>query len=229
MCGLAMTATAVSLTMVALRSEGLQRTQAATRIMTSAVLDDIASLALLAILVPIASGATTPNALEITIVIGKAIVFFVAVAAIGRYVLPHPKTGWLSELKFLNWLGMNRLLAFDESRQATLIALLFAVCVALLGHEFGFHPAVGAYLAGLILREEYFLTTDKSDAVGTFRDTQRIVDNVTFSWIGPIFFVHLGSQLVLDVDIFFSVIPQTILMTGGLFVFQILSAGIASY
>jgi Kef-type K+ transport system membrane component KefB len=44
-CGLAMTATAVSLTMVSLKSEGLNNTPAATGIMTSAVLEDIASLA----------------------------------------------------------------------------------------------------------------------------------------------------------------------------------------
>ena len=40
LCGLAMTATAVSLTMVSLKSEGLNHTPAATGIMTSAVLDD---------------------------------------------------------------------------------------------------------------------------------------------------------------------------------------------
>jgi len=56
LCGLAMTATAVSLTMVSLKSEGLANTVAATGIMTSAILDDIASLALVAILVPIAAG-----------------------------------------------------------------------------------------------------------------------------------------------------------------------------
>jgi Kef-type K+ transport system membrane component KefB len=55
-CGLVMMATAVSLTMVSLKSEGLNNTLAATGIMTSAVLDDIASLALVAILVPIATG-----------------------------------------------------------------------------------------------------------------------------------------------------------------------------
>jgi Kef-type K+ transport system membrane component KefB len=56
MCGLAMTATAVSLTMVSLKTEGLQSTPVATRIMTSAVLDDVASLTLVAVLVPIATG-----------------------------------------------------------------------------------------------------------------------------------------------------------------------------
>ena len=43
MVGLTMTATAVSLTMVSLRSEGLGSSPAATRIKTSAVIDDIAS------------------------------------------------------------------------------------------------------------------------------------------------------------------------------------------
>jgi Kef-type K+ transport system membrane component KefB len=56
MCGLAMTATAVSLTMVSLKSAGLQTSRAAMGIMTSAVLDDIASLTLVAVLVPVASG-----------------------------------------------------------------------------------------------------------------------------------------------------------------------------
>ncbi len=59
MCGLTMTATAVSLTMVSLKSVGLGRSPAATRIMTSAVLDDIASLALVAIMVPVAAGGIT--------------------------------------------------------------------------------------------------------------------------------------------------------------------------
>ena len=45
-CGLALTATAVSLTMIALKCEGLATSKPAIGIMTAAVLDDIASLAL---------------------------------------------------------------------------------------------------------------------------------------------------------------------------------------
>lgn len=55
MSGLCITATTVSFTMVTLRAEGMHHTAAATRIMTSAVLDDIASLVLVAILIPIAT------------------------------------------------------------------------------------------------------------------------------------------------------------------------------
>ena len=54
MCGLAMTATAVSLTMVSLQTLGLSQTVVATRIMTSVVFDDIGALVMVAIVVPIA-------------------------------------------------------------------------------------------------------------------------------------------------------------------------------
>ena len=56
MCALAMTATAISLTMVSLHSEGLGNSPVATRIMTSAVIDDIGALLAVAILVPLATG-----------------------------------------------------------------------------------------------------------------------------------------------------------------------------
>ena len=74
MGALARTATAVSLTMASLRSEGLHKTRAATGIMTSAVLDDIASLALVAVLVPLASGGSMISAAGLGIIVLKATV-----------------------------------------------------------------------------------------------------------------------------------------------------------
>ncbi|MEJ2418539.1 MAG: hypothetical protein P8Y45_16730 [Exilibacterium sp.] len=40
--------------------------------------------------------------------------------------------------------------------------LLIAVLVGLLAHAFGFHPAVSTYMAGLVIRKEYF---DKEDTL----------------------------------------------------------------
>jgi Kef-type K+ transport system membrane component KefB len=71
MCGLAMTATAVSLTMVSLKGEGLQSSPAATRIMTSAVLDDVGALVMVAILVPLASGEEIPTAEGIALILSR--------------------------------------------------------------------------------------------------------------------------------------------------------------
>jgi Kef-type K+ transport system membrane component KefB len=72
MCGLAMTATAVSLTMVSLQSLGLQNSIVALRIMTSAVLDDIGALVMVAIVMTSSAGPSNstsmrrPNALSTT-------------------------------------------------------------------------------------------------------------------------------------------------------------------
>ena len=56
----AVTATAVSLTMIVLQSVGLSKCKAAMGIMTSAVLDDVGCLILVAILIPIILGAKPP-------------------------------------------------------------------------------------------------------------------------------------------------------------------------
>ncbi len=223
MCGLTMTATAVSLTMVSLQSEGLGKSPVATRIMTSALLDDIASLALVAMLVPIAAGEGPANVVDILLISGKAIAFFVVVTLLGAWLFPHELTGWLKKVPFVGSYGMRHLIEFG--RHSTQTVLLLALLVALLAHEFGFHPAIGAYMAGLIVREEYFnLDLD----AGSYADTKRIIDNVAFSWIGPVFFVVLGTQLVFDLDIAVSVLPYIAMMALAIFVSQIVSAGLAA-
>lgn len=225
MVGLTMTATAVSLTMVSLKSEGLGKSPVATRVMTSAVLDDIASLALVAILVPVATGQATLDPLSITLVAGKAVAFFVVVSILGAWVFPHEMLGWIRRVPLLGRYGMRHILAFGDGEYATLTVLLLALVVGLLAHAFGFHPAVGAYMAGLVLKEEYFHRREDLDS---YLDTRRIVDNVAFTWIGPVFFVVLGSKLVLDVDIFLAVLPQTLVLLIGMFVGQVTSATLAA-
>jgi len=224
-CGLAMTATAVSLTMACLRTEGLSATRAAMRIMSSALLDDIASLALLAVLIPLVTGGGTPTSSEIALVIAKIIAFFVVVWIASAWLLPHEPKGWIRSIPILGRFGVKHIFAFEGGRYATLVALTIAVAAGLLAYYFGFHPAIGAYMAGLILREEYF---ERQVHFDSYEDTRKIFDNIAFSWIGPVFFVQLGSQIVLDWDVVASVIPQTIVLTAGLLVGQILSAGLAA-
>lgn len=228
MCGLTMTATAVSLTMAVLRSEGLQATKAATRIMTSAILDGIASLALLAVLVPIAAGDASPSPADIVITVLKVAVFFLIVSVLGTWVFPHPAQGWAAKVPFIRHFGLRHVLRFEDGEYATLMILLLALAVGLLADAFGFHPAVGAYMAGLILREEYFSFESPERGTSAFENIKQLIDNVAFSWIGPVFFVVLGTQLVFDWDIFVSVIPQTIVLTFGILVSQIVSAGLAA-
>ena len=227
MCGLTMTATAVSLTMVSLKSLGLQTSPAATGIMTSAVLDDIAALALVAILVPIATGQAEIGLMAIMLTVGKALLFFGGIAVAGAWLLPHDLDGWLARTPFIGRYGAKNLLAIGGGEHSTLTVLLMAVIVGILAHQFGFHPAVGAYMAGLILREEYFLF-QTSHARSAYAQTKTVVDSVAFSWIGPVFFVDLGTKIVFDADMLIAIIPQTLVLTVGLFTAQILSASLAA-
>ena len=224
--GLAMMATAVSLTMVSLKSEGLHKTPAATGIMTSAVLDDIASLALVAIMVPIATGDTALNISSIALVMGKAVLFFIVVTIIGAWLFPASK-GWVAKIPFIRHFELRQILSMAQGEYTILALLLVAVLVAILAHQFGFHPAIGAYMAGLVIKREYF-NFHEDHKVDFYEQSKQIIDNVAFSWIGPVFFVALGTKLIFDAELLIAVLPHAILLFVGLFIGQVLSAGLAA-
>lgn len=224
--GLAMTATAVSLTMVSLKTEGLGNTPAATGIMTSAVLDDIASLVFVALLVPVATGEATVSMTGILLIVGKAVGFFLIVTVLGAWLFPSNR-GLHEKLPFLGHFNLSKVLSMGRGEYTILSLLLIAVLVGLLAHHFGFHPAVGAYMAGLIIHREYF-DFHHDRQVDFYRQAREIIDNVAFSWIGPVFFVALGTNLVFDSALFMSVLPESILLFVALFIGQVTSAGVAA-
>ena len=244
MSGLTMTATAVSLTMVSLRSEGLHRTAAARGIMTSAVLDDIGALALVAILVPLVTEQSEFSSLAIFAVFAKAVLFFGIVTILGLWIFPQGGAVNLETLRgflrrcsidtaflgphgrvsaLLKRYGVRDLLMFGKYEQATLTILLLALLISLTAYYFGLHPAVGAYMAGLILKQEHFHVNEEQQKSG-YEKCKAIIDNAAFSWLGPVFFVNLGTKLVLDFDTVISILPDTLAMTAGVFVIQVLSA-----
>ena len=89
-------------------------------------------------------------------------------------------------------------------------------------------------MAGLIIKQEYFRfhpkssipVADSEDA--GYADTKRIIDNVAFSWIGPVFFVELGTKITFDMDVLVGVIPHIITLTLGILFAQIISASLAA-
>lgn len=228
MCGLAMTATAVSLTMVSLKSEQIQSSAAATGIMTSAILDDIASLAAVAILVPMATGTAEITIAGISLVLLKALIFFSIITLFELIIFPHDSNLKIfKKIPMLKKFGIRGVFSLGNGEHATLAVLLLALLISLLSFEFGFHPAVGAYMAGLIMKQEYFRFHGENDNK-VFLDIKKIIDNVAFSWIGPVFFVELGTKILFDQSILLNVIPQIITLTLGLLLAQTFSATIAA-
>jgi Kef-type K+ transport system membrane component KefB len=226
LCGLAMSATAVSLTMVSLKSEGLSKSPAAVGIMTSTVIDSISSVALVAILIPITTGNATLTVDGVFLTIGKVIAFFIVVTFFGAWLFPAEK-GWLTKVPFFKHLNLPVMLAMGRGQYMILALLLIAVLVGVLAHKFGFHPAVGAYMAGLIIKKEYFdFHPDRQ--VDFHKQALEMINNIAFSWIGPVFFVTLGSKLIFDSELAMTVLPYSLILFVCLFVGQVLSAGLAA-
>lgn len=228
MCGLAMTATAVSLTMVSLRTEGLHTSTAATGIMTSAVIDDVASLILVALLIPYVTGEGALDATGITLILLKAVLFFVAITVLAAWIFPHNITkGFISKIPFIKTYGIGHILLSESGERSTLVLLLLAVMSGIMAIWFGFHPAVGAYMAGLIIKEEYFHFSDPVDST-VFERSRKIIDDMAFTVIGPIFFVVLGTTLIFDAELFVSILDEVLILFFGLFFAQIISATLAA-
>lgn len=230
MGGLAVTATAVSLTMIALKSEGLATSKPAIGIMTSAVLDDIASLALVAIMVPIASGEADPTAEGIAWILGKAALFFLSIISAHVLVLPnHITEGWRSHIPLVRTYGIHHLLSFNEGESATLLSLTFGLFFGMVAVWFGFHPAIGAYMSGLILEEDYYDLDASDPGMGnTYQHTLHFIENAAYGWLGPCFFINLGASIIIDAEVLGKVIGYTLIFFVCMFVGQFTSATIAA-
>jgi Kef-type K+ transport system membrane component KefB len=179
------------------------------------------ALALVAVIVPIAAGGATPGLTELAVLLAKAVSFFVIVTLLGVWIFP------LTNRSDAARLSLKSLLAFEDGHYATLILMLFALVIGLLAHALGFHPAVGAYMAGLILREEYFSKTSQPTQMA-YSGIKSVLDNVAFVWIGPVFFILLGAQMRFDVNLFIALVPGTLILTSALIVAQVTSAALAA-
>ncbi|NPA03688.1 MAG: cation:proton antiporter [Epsilonproteobacteria bacterium] len=244
--GLTMTATAVSLTMVSLKATNLHRSNAATGIMTAAVVDDVLSLIGVAIIVPLAvvsvkSGGEISINLESILVIGlKVILFFTIAVIIGMFAFPEkvpqqlpPNPTLLQKLdyyltKFFVPVSIKRLLVMYGGEFTPLIMVFIAMSMGALADIFGFHPAIGAYIAGLFLKKDYFLFDKDPNPDRIYHESKFVLDHLAFTIFGPIFFVNLGSKIVFDLDIFASIWHQVLILFALVFIFQVLSAAFAA-
>jgi uncharacterized membrane protein len=78
----------------------------------------------------------------------------------------------------------------------------------------------------LIIHREYF-DFHKDEDKDYYQQAREIIVNVAFSWIGPVFFVALGSKLLFDLDTFLSVLPKALMLFVSLFIGQVLFAALA--
>ena len=239
--GLVMTATSVSLTMVSLRQEGLHKSTASTAIMTAAVVDDVLSLIGLSILIPIIlnsdSFGSTVDMSGLMIIVFKVIIFFIVMAFIGLVLFPdslrkekNKDHGLFFRLAVIvrKFTGIRKILTAQHGKLTPLIMIFVAFTFGLLAEQFGFHPAIGAYFGGLFLKGDYFCVTVNKKILSHQDDAKKIIDHLAFTIFGPIFFLMLGTKLLLDTAIISKVLLPIFVLFLTVFILQVLSAALAA-
>ena len=240
--GLTMTATAVSLTMVSLRAQNLNKTTASTAIMSAAVVDDILSLIGLSIMIPVALSTTggvshSLESSEVIIILLKVVMFFGIIGFIGMVLFPDSlqnekrvEHGFLFDMavKVRKYLGIRKLLTAYSGKFTPLVMIFTAFVFGAIADRFGFHPAIGAYFAGLFLREEYFVIKVNNEIKSHKKDGQFVINHLAYTIFGPIFFVELGTKLLFDYKVLMDILPAVFTLFLAVLVLQVFSASLAA-
>ena len=228
--GFVFTSTAIPYTIGVLRSLGLEKTRAAKAATSASVADNFLSILLAVGILPayallISSNGGDISFTEVWVDLAKQVGLIFAAFGIfgllGLFILPDARmhmrmnvpnffqqNGIMSRLTYLvyklrqapGFYEVSKVMA--NLRIGIPMTLLLIFGLAWVAHYMGLHPAITAYLTGLILHVEMYHETKVSDV--THEETPITHKNLGVffyfvqEWIGPIFFIHLGSQLVAD-------------------------------
>jgi Kef-type K+ transport system membrane component KefB len=188
--GTALTATSIAITANVLKEMGKLQTEAAKAIIGAAVLDDVLSLLALSVSRGIVSGTLSVLSLSITIIV--AIVFIVAGALLGHFVV-----GKL----MLKLDGTRFCSRFPES--IFILAIMVAFLYAMIAELIGLSAIIGSFLAGVSLAQV------KLKHIKSFRDGAEHLQIIFAS----IFFISLGVLLdfhVLTLDLIWFTLVLTV-------------------
>jgi Kef-type K+ transport system membrane component KefB len=228
--GFIFTSSAVPYTIAVFRGLGLEDSKAATTVLSSSVTDNFLSILLAVGILPAfalfqnaggLSGDFNEILTSLGSQIGLIVLGFAIFAVLGLIILPdkHMRvTMGVPDLMQKNWLlsrivylvyrfrkapGFNDVFSmFKDMRIGIPLTLLFVFGLSWGAHHLGLHPAIGAYLTGLILHHDMFNDT----TVTGMEEPETAITHKNLStffyflqeWVGPIFFIYLGSQLVAD-------------------------------
>ena len=165
------------------------------------------------------------------------IIFFATIAFIGLILFPDSLANEKSKKHGLFFniavqvrkiVGIRKLLTTQNGEFTPVIMLLIAFVFGTIADQFGFHPAIGAYFAGLFLKGEYFNVHIDNTLKSHKKEAKKVIDHLAFTIFGPIFFIMLGSKLIFEFDILSKVVVPVFILFSLVFVLQIVSASIAA-
>ncbi len=173
-----MSVTALPVTVRVLKDMEVLNTRTGAVIVNAAVLTDISLLFALGVILGASSRSETFGTVSYLAV--SFVLFFVLAIAVGRYVVPH----------------IYRLLRRMRTGEAAFaVAVGIAIAFAVFAEWAGMPGVVGAFVAGLLLRET-------GTRLRIWARVEDILSGVTIGFLAPVFFVVIGFsvdfQAVLD-------------------------------
>jgi Kef-type K+ transport system membrane component KefB len=199
-----------------------------------------------AIIVPLAlmaakgGGEIRFDLAEIFWIVLKVIAFFTIIVILGLFAFPDkvpmrlPKNPTLLQriaytlTRLFVDIHIRRFLTLYEGEFTPLLMIFIAMASGAMADLFGFHPAIGAYMAGLFLKKDYFLFEKHPHPDRQYRESKLVIDHIAFSIFGPIFFVNLGTKIILDPGIMGEILWHVLLLFAAVLILQVLSAGLAA-
>lgn len=174
--GTCLAITAVPVSVKILMDLGKLGSRLGQTIVAAALVDDVLSLLLLAMLTSVLQTGSFPDAGGLLTLAGKVLAFFAAVYLAGRYLFP--------------WLGA-RLRRWKADELEFSLLLVAALGFAVLAEALGMHFILGAFAAGLFFGRR---TVSES----AFEDVRRKVSAVSTGFLAPVFFASIGLHLDLE-------------------------------
>jgi len=173
-----MSVTALPVTVRVLKDMEVLNTRTGAVIVNAAVLTDISLLFALGVILGASSRSETFGTISYLAV--SFVLFFVLAVVVGRYVVPH----------------IYRLLRRMRTGEAAFaVAVGIAIAFAVFAEWAGMPGVVGAFVAGLLLRET-------GTRLRVWARVEDILSGVTIGFLAPVFFVVIGFsvdfQAVLD-------------------------------
>jgi len=201
--GVALAITAVPVAIKVLMDMKILDSKTGQTIVSAAVIDDVVSLLLLAVLTAFLKTGEMPGMEGMAVLLGKICLFFIITISIGIYALPYL-------LKVV-----SKRINIEESEVSFLLIVAFSFAV--LAEMLDMHFILGAFIAGL-----FFTKREIKNSV--YASVKEKIGAITNGFLAPIFFASIGLSLELSafVNIPFFVFLLIVAASVG----KILGAGI---
>jgi len=188
---LAVSVTALPVTIRVLKDLGVLQTRTGSVIVSASLITDLGLLFAMAVIL---SGDDNRAGYEEAVIVGTGfLLFFVLAFLVGRYIVPR----------------MYSVLAKMQTGEAAFaVAVTIAISFAILAEQMGLPPFIGAFVAGMLLREA-------GKGLRTWDRVEGILSGVTLGFLAPIFFVMIGFSVDFG-DIWGSVLVLVVLAAVAL-------------